>query len=220
MGDGISMFYEPDPAPPQTSEEQRLIDTLRYKEWLPSRGQVLLVSVRGNAPLGTNSFDDRAGTVYRDHTGELYVRLYDATNDPGDHWLNNPPKPGGTAVACRGYYTGAMILGDHRGKPGLLNRGLTPITYNRYLSDGEGGWKINESNSANFIGLNIHRAGTASTQVDRWSAGCTVFARAADMDEVLNTCERALDFCKGGTLYFSYAILEHNEVHGTYSHLS
>ena len=113
-----------------------------------------------------------------------------------------------------------MILGDHRGKPGLLNRGLTPITYNRYLSDGEGGWKINESNSANFIGQNIHRAGTASTQVDRWSAGCTVFARAADMDEVLNTCERALDFCKGGTLYFSYAILEHNEVHGTYSYLS
>ena len=78
MGDGISMFYEPDPAPPQTSEEQRLIDTLRYKEWLPSRGQVLLVSIRGIAPLGTNSFDDRAGTVYRDHTGELYVRLYDS----------------------------------------------------------------------------------------------------------------------------------------------
>ena len=216
MGDGIGMIYATPPARVAT-EDQRLIDALRHKEWLPSRGQVLLVSIRGRAPLGTNSFDDRAGTVYRDHQGELQVKLYDATNDPGLYWLDNPPKPEGTAVPCSGYYTGAMLLGDHRGRPGLLNRGLTAIDYDRYVSDGSGGWRVNEERVSKFVGLNIHRAGTASTQVDRWSAGCTVYARAGDMEEVLDTCERALDFCKGGTLYFSYAILEHNEVHGMYA---
>jgi hypothetical protein len=220
MGDGIEMYYRQEVRCRRTVEEQRLIDALHSKDWLPSRGQVLLVSIRGSSPLGTNSFDDRAGTVYRDHQGELHVKLYDATNDPGDYWLNNPPKPEGTAVPCAGYYTGAMVLGNHKGKPGLLNRGLTPVTFNRYLSDGNGGWKVNKENVSKYVGLNIHRAGTASTQVDRWSAGCTVFARSADMDEVLKTCKKGLDFCDGGTLYFSYAILEDIEVHGTYGYVS
>ncbi len=98
MGDGIEMYYRQEVRCRRTVEEQRLIDALHAKDWLPSRGQVLLVSIRGSSPLGTNSFDDRAGTVYRDHQGELHCKLYAATNDPGDYWLTNPPKTEGTAV--------------------------------------------------------------------------------------------------------------------------
>ena len=31
-----------------------------------------------------------------------------------------------------------------------------------------------------MFGIHIHKAGEASTQVDRWSAGCQVLARKAD----------------------------------------
>lgn len=200
------------------TEEEALIAALREKEWLPSHGQVLLVSIRGKSPLGTNRFDDRAGTVYRDREGNLEVKLYEATNDPGHYWLDNPSKPEGCAVACAGYYTGAMQLGKHRGvKDALVNWGISSVTYDRYISDGNDGWKVNLENQTDYIGLNIHRAGKASTQVDKWSAGCTVFANEKDMLEVLETCQLGLAMVVGSrdaaSIFFSYAILDYSEVH-------
>ena len=206
------------PAEPPPTEEVLLVEALRRKEWLPSHGQVLLVSIRGESPLGTNSFDDRAGTVYRDREGNLEVKLYDATNDPGTYWLENPSRPGGCAVPRAGYYTGSMQLGDHRGKPGLVNWGLVAIGYDRYITDGSGGWKVNLADQKDYIGLNIHRAGKASTHVNKYSAGCTVFAKEEDLEAVLKTCELGLAFSIGSraaaSIFFSYAILEYSEVHG------
>jgi hypothetical protein len=42
-----------------------------------------------------------------------------------------------------------------------------------------------------FFGINIHKAGRASVQVDKWSAGCQVFAKSADFAEFMDLTEEA-----------------------------
>ena len=56
-----------------------------------------------------------------------------------------------------------------------------------------------------YFGINIHKAGTASTQVDKWSAGCQVFSHSADFDEFMSICYAAKD--KWGDS-FSYTLIE------------
>ena len=36
-----------------------------------------------------------------------------------------------------------------------------------------------------WYGVNLHHAGENSTRVDKWSAGCQVFARIADWEEAV-----------------------------------
>ena len=40
-----------------------------------------------------------------------------------------------------------------------------------------------------YFGINIHKAGLNSVNVDKWSAGCQVFKSAVDFDEFIRLCK-------------------------------
>ena len=130
-----------------------------------------------------NVFDDRICLVYKDKHGWV-TREWPATFDPGTYWLENPSKIQGTAVMaspqqCRSTYK----IDLHGGRYEALCQRLGKV---KVWRDGDRDdtvdWDQFDDAVEGWYGINIHRAGANSMQVDKWSAGCQVFQRAADFD--------------------------------------
>ena len=66
-----------------------------------------------------------------------------------------------------------------------------------------------ESVTEGYYGINIHKAGTDSTEVNKWSAGCQVFANANDFKEFMAICYEAE--AKWGET-FSYTLIDEPEL--------
>ena len=64
------------------------------------------------------------------------------------------------------------------------------------------------STQEGLFGINIHRANKSrrSAQVDRWSAGCQVFADPKDFAEFLKLCRKQVSV--NGWDSFSYTLIE------------
>lgn len=158
-------------------------------------------------PLPDNAFNDRIYVACRDAGGVLRLWSWAATTDPGLYWRQNPGRVEGTAILKAGQHRGAWTLGLHKGeRPALVQS--APVTVWRDAdrqADLDIGPGIPEQTGS--FGINIHRAGAGSTVVDKWSAGCQVFARDADFEEFLALCRKQA--AKGaGWARFSYTLLE------------
>ena len=137
-----------------------------------------------------NRFDDRICVVFKDEQGWV-TRTWECTTEPGKYWLENPTNVSGTAILVPGQYRGVYKIGKHRGKyDALVQRGGPVKVYrddNRDdIIDSEVG-----TEEQGYFGINIHKAGSDSTQVGRWSAGCQVFSQSADFDEFMSICYAA-----------------------------
>ena len=152
----------------------------------------------------TNSFDDYLGVFYL-WDGTWRSHYWPCTCDPGLYWLENFEQLGvsGTAVLCPGQYRGAYELGDHRGKPALIQAGPVKVWRDPNRDNTVDRWgDIDEG----YFGINIHRAGKKSTKVEKWSAGCQVFSRSDDMEELLDLCRKQISF--NGFDTFTYTLLD------------
>ena len=61
-----------------------------------------------------------------------------------------------------------------------------------------------------FYGINIHKAGKVSTRVDRWSAGCQVFAREADFQRLMKLCRTQIAL--RGWDKFTYTLIDKRDL--------
>lgn len=138
-----------------------------------------------------NRFDDRLIVFAKDEEGKPLFRSYTITTDPGLYWLENPMHVEGTAIMCPGQYRSAYKIGRHKNYKALEQCG--PIDFVRdYNRDGKLDF-YSHFKTSGIIKANIHRAtayGT-SVQVDKWSAGCQVFAGNREFDEFMKLCEKA-----------------------------
>jgi len=75
---------------------------------------VNIFGVRVDNP-DSNRFDDYLCAVYREG-GEWKHHVWNATTDPGKHWLENPLSPKGTAILIPGQYRSTWKLAKHQGK--------------------------------------------------------------------------------------------------------
>ena len=151
-----------------------------------------------------NSFDDRICVVFRDENGWI-TRTWECTTEPGLYWLENPGNVKGTAVLVPGQYRGVYKIDKHRGKyDALCQRGGTVKTYRDSNKDDIVDLDV-QSITEGMYGINIHKAGTDSTQVNKWSAGCQVFSHSKDFDEFMSICYAAKE--KWGNS-FSYTLID------------
>jgi len=151
-----------------------------------------------------DAFDDRIFVVYRDASGVLTVRSWAATTDPGVYWRRNPGKVRGTAILKAGQYRSAWRIGLHKGvHPALVQD--SPVTVWRD-SNRDALIDIGLDSETGTFGINIHRAGTSSSVVDKWSAGCQVFATNAGFEEFLALCRAQVS--SGAGSRFTYTLLE------------
>ena len=151
-----------------------------------------------------NRFDDVMHCVYRDENDEWVHKSWQCTTEPGTYWLENPSRVAGTAILVPGQYRGVYKIGKHRGKYDALVQHGAPVKVYRdsnkdEIIDAEVG-----TSEEGFFGINIHKAGEHSTQINKWSAGCQVFAVADDFSEFMDICYKARD--KWGDS-FSYTLI-------------
>ena len=154
-----------------------------------------------------NSFDDRMCVVFRDEQGWV-TRTWECTTEPGKYWLENPTNVSGTAILVPGQYRGVYKIDKHQGKYDALCQRNGPVKVYRDdnrddIIDSEVG-----TEEQGYFGINIHKAGSGSTQIGRWSAGCQVFSHSADFDEFMSICYAAKS--KWGNS-FSYTLIDEPE---------
>jgi hypothetical protein len=160
-----------------------------------------------------NRFDDVIGCVYRDKTNEWKIRTWSATTDPGTYWLENyrSDRVSGTAILVPGQYRGVYKLDHHAGKYLALCQRNGPVkVYRDSNRDQVLDWTGDTREG--MYGINIHRASlSGSAVVDRWSAGCQVFASPFDFAELMQLAIAQL------TIHptydsFTYTLLEEGDL--------
>ena len=161
-------------------------------------GQMNIVGVRSDT-RSANEFDDVMYFIWMSG-GEWRHHVYRATTDPGTFWLEHPMRSEGTAIVCEGHYPASYKFGMHRG----VYETLCQRSRIRVYRDSNRDATLDTDESTvieGYFGCNIHKAGRDSTSVNRWSAGCQVFARESDWSA-------AMALCKGtGAERFDYTLL-------------
>lgn len=143
---------------------------------------------------------------YNDTWNFLKFRV---TTDPGLYWLKNPMNEKGTAILVPDRYKGMWMLGKHRGMyPALVQ--VKPCTVVRdYDRDDNLSFKSGVRETGLF-GINCHRASSKheSIRVDKWSAGCQVFADPDDYRIFLAICQKSVENWGNS---FTYTLLDERE---------
>jgi hypothetical protein len=139
-----------------------------------------------------NSFDDWMVLCYKANNIWL-TRIYHITTDAGTYWLKNPLDKRGTAILVPNQYRGVYSIDKHNGKYfALCQRKGKVKTYRDNDRD-----KILDMDASTITegmyGINIHRSNpyTESISVDKWSAGCQVFANPKDFEQFMEICNKA-----------------------------
>ena len=190
---------------------QDVKDPRALLDWVKSKGFVTfetkpwdlnIIGVRKKDGV-PNKFDDRIFVVCKDDSGQLKLWGWSATTDPGLYWMENPMNRLGTACVVPGQYRGGWQIGEHKGKPALVQ-----VKSVKTYRDGDKD-KVYDFDPATITeglyGINLHRAGANSTVVDKWSAGCQVWARDADFEEFISLCRKQVSV--NGYKTFTYTLL-------------
>jgi hypothetical protein len=158
-----------------------------------------------------NKFDDSMYVVYRNSSKEWEVRLYKITTDPGTYYLKNPMKVTGTAIMVPGQYRSVYKIDKHAGKYEALCQRSGKIKIYRDSNLDEILDMDENSITEGYYGINIHKAGSNSSIVHNWSAGCQVFKTSSDFNDFMTLIRRSE---KHWGEKFSYTLLEEKDFEG------
>ena len=165
-----------------------------------------IVGLRSSSRV-SGKFDDLISCAYRERIGGPWtVKYWEATLDAGAYYLKHPMRSDGTAILKAGQYRSAYKLGIHRGHPALTQ--AEPVTVYRDNNRDNLLDRVEGSEVSGKFGINIHKAGKASTQVGKWSAGCQVFASEEGLFELLELCQRQIAEHPSWVARFTYTLIE------------
>ena len=155
-----------------------------------------------------NTFDDNLYCIYK-VDGHWYEHSWKITTDPGTYWLNNPTRRLGTAaVVADRQYRGVWELGKHKGSyKALVQTGNKIAVHRDNSKDSKVDYSMDNIEEG-YFGINCHRAtsrNSGSIQVDKWSAGCQVFANPNHFAEFLAICDKQVS--ERGWRKFTYTLL-------------
>lgn len=148
-----------------------------------------IIGVRSNSQI-TDKFDDYIYVCFKNGMGVWENHRFNATTDPGMHFINKPMNSAGTAILKQGQYKGTYQLGLHRGKyKALVQRKPVKVYRSKNSSRDIDSKKATQTGQ---FGINIHHAkGDGTTEdVDRFSAGCQVIANINDFKKLISFAEQ------------------------------
>lgn len=149
--------------------------------------QLNIVGVR-NAESQPNKFDDQLYVFYKDENWNWVLKEYPITTDTGTFWLLNPMSNLGTAMLKEGQYIDAYKQGLHKGQYTALVQDKPVTTYRDY--DRNAVFDFGQRETTGNYGINIHKAGADSQNVNKWSAGCQVFQKSEDFQEFMQLTDK------------------------------
>lgn len=128
---------------------------------------------------------------YKTEINTKKLMVFPITTDPGTYWLNYPMNTLGTAIIVPGQYIDAYQIGYHKqdtSHRALVQTGAKITVYRD--NDKDSFPETTIKTESGFFGMNIHRARAIgeTITIDKFSAGCNVFARANDLAAVLELC--------------------------------
>lgn len=168
-----------------------------------------IIGVRRAGNKITNQFDDFIVVEYKNCNGELRRFIYSATTDPGLSNIKKPLSRKGCAILVPNQYRGCWTIGYHKGKYEALVQTKPVKVYRDGNKDDI--YDFNPKTIDNgLFGINIHKAGSNSTIVDGWSAGCQVLARSKDFDELMRLAHRQVASGYGKT--FTYTLITEEDL--------
>jgi len=177
-----------------------------FKVFTAGKWNINIVGVRSPSRK-SNVFDDFIHVVFKDHSNSFVDLVFQITTDPGLYWLKNPSRVDGTAILVGNkQYRGVWKIDKHQGKYDALCQRNGKVTVYRDRNKDSILDMDSTSISEGYYGINIHRSSLhGSTEVNRYSAGCQVFADPNDFSCFMSLCK------KSAKLYgnsFSYTLLE------------
>jgi hypothetical protein len=165
-----------------------------------------IVGIR-NAQTIPNKFDDDIVVFYKNDENSWEVHKYPATTDIGTYYLLNPFNANlGSAMLKEGQYVNAYARGIHYTYLALVEVGAVTV-YRDY--DRNATFDFNQKQSTGKYGINIHKAGANSQDVDTWSAGCQVFQKSADFNEFMEMTKRQADTYGNS---FTYTLIDERAI--------
>lgn len=166
-----------------------VIEALNEKRYLIFEDpfELNIVGIR-SADMTPNIFNDKLMAFWKteDPSGEFEHRIWDITTDPGLYWLQHPSNINGTAILFPGQYS-SYALDLHRGKYLAVCQRLDKVKV--YRDANKNNRYDAEDTEWGMFGINIHKAGTESVEVDKWSAGCQVFQKGEDFNQFIELCQ-------------------------------
>jgi hypothetical protein len=196
-----------------TREEIKCAVESKGYKWFESGNYNLnIVGVRNSETHGkvTNKFDDCI-TVSYNIDGEEKFHCFSATTDPGSHWEKNLLNKDGVAILVPNQYRSSHEIRKHQGKYEALCQKKPVKVYRDNNKDGKYDM-LEENIHEGIFGINIHKAGSrinGSTQIDKWSAGCQVFSKESDFNQLMDLAYKAKDLYGNS---FTYTLIESKDL--------
>jgi hypothetical protein len=196
-----------------TREEIKCAVESKGYKWFESGNYNLnIVGVRNSETHGkvTNKFDDCI-TVSYNIDGEEKFHCFSATTDPGSHWEKNLLNKDGVAILVPNQYRSSHEIRKHQGKYEALCQKKPVKVYRDNNKDGKYDM-LEENIHEGIFGINIHKAGSrinGSTQIDKWSAGCQVFSKESDFNQLMELAYKAKNLYGNS---FTYTLIESKDL--------
>ncbi len=191
---------------------QKAVESKGYKWFEGGNYNLNIVGVRNSDTNNevTNKFDDTL-TVSYSVDGEIKYHEFTATTDPGQHWEKNLLNKDGVAILVPNQYRGSHEIRKHQGKYEALCQKKPVKVYRDNNKDGKYDM-LEENIQEGIFGINIHKAGkfkNGSTQIDKWSAGCQVFSKESDFNQLMELAYKAKDLYGNS---FTYTLIESKDI--------
>ncbi len=168
-----------------------------------------IIGIRKKGTEITNKFDDYIVIEYVDGFGIKSRYVFPATTRPGLKSMIYPENVKGCAILVPNQYRSCWKLGFHKGKYEAIVQYKPVKVYRDNNRD-----KIYDFDSSTIdegtFGINIHKAGTHSTIVDNWSAGCQVLANKDDFDKLMKLAHYQIS--QGHGKLFTYTLLNEEDL--------
>ena len=165
--------------------------------WYPN-----LIGIRDLSDV--NTFNDTLILLQHRPTDILFLQ-FPITTDPGKANLINPVNPHGTAILCEGWHKELWKFGKHKGQYDAFVQNKPVMVYRDNDKNGSIDIESEETEFGTF-GINLHKAGSNSTYVDKWSAGCQVFKKEENFNKVYNLCKAS------GVTIFDYYLIRKEDI--------
>jgi hypothetical protein len=200
------------------TEDQLAIDIIKsvmlkknYAFFENGKYNLNLIGIRTNNKI-PNNFDDWIVAIYKDDSDKWVIKKWEATTDAGTYWLLNPMNTKGTALLVPNQYRKGWRIGLHKGQYKALVQNKPVQVYRDSDKDLILDYE-NTTIDTGIFGINIHRSNPSrpSTKVEKWSAGCQVFADPKDFDEFTDLCDTSARLWGSE---FTYTLLTENDFNG------
>lgn len=194
-----------------------LIATLKSKGYviLTRPYELNIVGVRNNS-TEANKFDDLLYAFWKNKDGNWEGKYFNITTDPGTYFLKNPLSKLGAAILKEGQYVDSYAIDKHRGKYDALTQ-KKPVDVIRDYDRNAILDFYNGKEETGLFGINIHKAGTDSSDVDKWSAGCQVFQKTADFEDFMNLARKHKELYGNK---FTYTLIDERAYNRKFKRLS